>query len=123
MTSRRAACCASARQGTIALTQIMTSRRMRGAVPILRLLARWRRTKAKLQVHQDNASVFDELIAGRADVMITDAVEARLQAALHPGVLCAAHPERPFDHADKALLLPRDEAFREEIDHWLRARL
>ncbi len=76
--------------------------------------ARRNLSKAQLIVHRDNLTVFDEVIAGRADAMITDAVEARLQSALHPGVLCAAHPEKPFDHADKAFLLPRDAAFKQD---------
>lgn len=81
--------------------------------------ARQRLPKATLTVHRDNLTVFDELVQGHADVMITDAVEAQLQSRLHPGVLCAAHPDRPFDHAEKALLLPRDAAFKRAVDDWL----
>ena len=44
---------------------------------------------------RDNAAIFDELVAGHADLMITDGVEARLQQKLHPG-LCAIHPDAPF---------------------------
>ncbi len=84
--------------------------------------ARARLPRAQLLVHADNRTVFEEVAAGRADVMITDAVEARLQSAARPGVLCAAHPERPFDRAGKALLLPRDAAFKGRVDQWLRAR-
>lgn len=80
--------------------------------------ARARLPHAQLQVHGDNRGVFDELLAGRADVMITDAIEARLQQQLRPG-LCAVHPAHPFDHSAKAYLLPRDAAFRLEVDRWL----
>jgi len=85
--------------------------------------ARRQLPQAMLTVHRDNLSVFDELIEGRADAMITDAVEAQLQSRLHPGVLCAAHPQKPFDHADKALLLPKDSAFKRTVDDWLRPLL
>ena len=84
--------------------------------------ARSRLPRARLLVHGENRTVFDEVASGRADVMITDAVEARMQSAARPGVLCAAHPDRPFDRASKALLLPRDAAFKARVDDWLRAR-
>ena len=82
--------------------------------------ARSRLPRATLIVHTDNRTVFDELIAGRADAMITDAVEARLQARLHPQMLCAAHPDHPFDRADKAILLARDPALVARVDARLR---
>src|SRR6202040_3855612 len=44
--------------------------------------------QATVIIHHDNASVFDELVADRADVMITDGLEADHQAQLHPE-LCA----------------------------------
>jgi chorismate mutase-like protein len=77
---------------------------------------------ATLTVFADNTGVFQELVAGRADVMITDAIEARLQQQLHP-VLCALHPQHPFDRSHKAYLLPRDAAFKHAVDAWLRDQL
>lgn len=29
------------------------------------------------------------------------------------------HPQQPFDFAEKAYLLPRDEAFKRYVDQWL----
>ena len=77
---------------------------------------------ASLRVFPDNVSIFDELVAGRADVMITDATEARLQQHLRPA-LCALHPEHPFDTAHKVYLLPHDRELRREVDRWLRGVL
>ncbi|MDV2692921.1 hypothetical protein R0D69_26315, partial [Pseudomonas aeruginosa] len=57
-------------------------------------------------------------VDGKADLMMTDAIEARLQSRLHPE-LCAVHPQQPFDFAEKAYLLPRDEAFKRYVDQWL----
>jgi chorismate mutase-like protein len=74
--------------------------------------------RAKLVVWQDNTTIFDRLSAGDADVMITDAVEARLQQRLHPK-LCAVHPEAPFDFSEKAVLLPRDPELKAFVDQWL----
>ncbi len=68
---------------------------------------------------EDNNAIFDEIIAGRADVMTTDASETLWVANQHPE-LCAVHPEDPFDFSQKAYLLPRgDEVFQEYVDQWL----
>src|SRR6266851_211941 len=45
-------------------------------------------THAHVTIHHDNASVFTDIVAGRADVMVTDGLEADHQAELHPE-LCA----------------------------------
>jgi cyclohexadienyl dehydratase len=70
-------------------------------------------------VYPDNVTIFDEIIDGRADLMMTDAVETRLQQKLHPE-LCAVHPDAPFDFSEKAYLLPRDVVFKNFVDQWLR---
>lgn len=67
----------------------------------------------------DNNTIFDQIIAGRADVMTTDASEAVWVAKTHPE-LCALHPEQPFDYFGKGYLLPRgDVVFKEYVDVWL----
>ncbi|KQQ33376.1 cyclohexadienyl dehydratase [Duganella sp. Leaf126] len=84
--------------------------------------ARSQAPRAQLTVYPDNVTIFGQLVAGKADLMLTDAMEARLQQRLHPE-LCAIHPEAPFDSADKAMLLPRDPALKTVVDQWLQARL
>ncbi len=74
---------------------------------------------ADILVHADNTTIFDALAEGRADVMITDASETRLQQKLHPGALCAIHPDRPFDFSEKAYWMPPDPALRAFVDQWL----
>lgn len=75
---------------------------------------------AALRVHPDNTTVFDEITAHRADVMMTDASETRYQARLHPGKLCSVHPDKPFDFAEKAYALPRgDRDFKEYVDQFV----
>jgi cyclohexadienyl dehydratase len=74
--------------------------------------------QAEIRVHPDNTTIFQEIIARRVDLMITDASEARTQQKLHPE-LCAIHPEQPFDFLEKAYLLPRDIALKAFVDQWL----
>ena len=72
---------------------------------------------AKLTVHPDNVSVFDEIVAGREDVMVTDGIEVDHQALLHKE-LCAAAVAAPFTRLEKAYMLPRDPAFVQAVDRW-----
>jgi cyclohexadienyl dehydratase len=75
--------------------------------------------KADIRVFDDNTAIFDEIAAGHADLMMTDASETRYQQKLHSGVLCAIHPDQPFDFAEKAYWLQRDFALKAFVDQWL----
>ena len=73
---------------------------------------------AQLTVHADNATVFDEIVAGRADVMVTDGIEVDHQAFLHPQ-LCPTHVAAPFTRLEKAYWLPKDPDLVKIVDEWL----
>jgi cyclohexadienyl dehydratase len=75
--------------------------------------------KATIVPWSDNATIFDALLEGKADLMITDAVETRVQAQLHPGLLCPVHPNAPFDHSELAYWMPRDPIFAAYVNQWL----
>jgi cyclohexadienyl dehydratase len=74
---------------------------------------------AEIRVYNDNVTIFDEIAKGNADLMMTDSSETRYQQKLHPGVLCAVHPDQPFDFAEKAYWLQRDAALKAFVDQWL----
>jgi cyclohexadienyl dehydratase len=76
--------------------------------------------RAEVTIHHDNASVFLEIVAGRADVMVTDGLEADHQAHLHPE-LCAAPVPEPFTQLEKAYMFAQDAAMKAYIDAWLDA--
>jgi cyclohexadienyl dehydratase len=74
---------------------------------------------ATLTVYPDNVAVFKQILAGNADVMVTDASETLLQQKLNPG-LCSVHPETPFEYGEKAWMVPRgDVVFQQYVDQWL----
>jgi cyclohexadienyl dehydratase len=72
---------------------------------------------ATIRVHPDNRGVFDEIVAGRADVMITDDVEVELQVRRHPA-LCRTMPGT-LTRSVKAVLMPRDRSLRAAVDRWM----
>ncbi len=74
---------------------------------------------AEIRTYNDNVTIFDEIAKGNADVMMTDASETRYQQKLHAGVLCAVHPGKPFDFAEKAYWLQPDAALKDFVDQWL----
>lgn len=73
---------------------------------------------AQIIVYPDNTRIFEQLIDKHADVMITDAIEVKLQQRLHPE-LCAAMPGELFTHAEKGYLMSQDIALKEYVDAWL----
>ena len=74
---------------------------------------------ADIVVYPDNLTIFDALARGDADLMITDASETRFQQKQHPGILCAIHPDKPFDFAEKAYWMPMDSPLKAFVDQWL----
>jgi cyclohexadienyl dehydratase len=74
--------------------------------------------RAQVLVFPDNRGVFAEIAAGRADVMVTDDVEAELQARRRPGQLCRTYPGT-LTQGDKRILMVRDPALQAVVDEWL----
>ena len=64
-------------------------------------------------------TIFDEILANRADVFVTEAAEALTQQKLKPG-LCAINPDKPLQYGEMAWLLPRGDApMKGFVDQWL----
>jgi len=75
--------------------------------------------QAKIVIFNDNTTIFDEILKGNADVMISESVEGLVQQKLRPG-LCAVNPDKPLQFGEMAFLLPRgDVVFKAWIDQWL----
>ena len=78
---------------------------------------------AKLEQHSDNRTIFDDVAAGHADIMVTDGAEVDYQARRHPGVLCPAAVPRAFDHFDKAYWMTPDPSLKAAVDAVLKQSL
>ena len=74
---------------------------------------------ATLTIHPENLTIFDEIVAKRADVFVTEAAEALTQQKLKPG-LCAVNPDKPLQYGEMAYMLPRNDAVMKSfVDQWL----
>jgi cyclohexadienyl dehydratase len=70
-------------------------------------------------IHPENLTIFDEILAKRADVFVTEAAEALTQQKLKPG-LCAVNPDKPLQYGEMAYLVPRNDAVMKAfVDQWL----
>ena len=74
--------------------------------------------RAKKILHQDNRTIFNEIINGNADLMITDSIEVRLQVNLHPE-LCESMPGKTLTYQEKGYMMPKDPALRLAVNQWL----
>ena len=72
-------------------------------------------------LHDDNRTIFEAIINDKADLMITDAIEVRLQSNRHPE-LCPAMPGRTLTYQEKGYLLPQDDAWLHAVNLWLAQR-
>lgn len=82
--------------------------------------ARTALANAKLTMHPENLTIFQEVIDGRADVFVTEAAEAIIKSHEYPGVLCGVNPERPLKPAQNGWLIPnQDFRFKAYVDQFL----
>jgi len=74
---------------------------------------------AKVVVFNDNVTIFDEILKGNADVMISESIETLVQQKIRPG-LCAVNPDKPLQYGEMGYILPRgDAAMKGWFDTWL----
>lgn len=70
---------------------------------------------AAVSVFPDNKTIAQEIVDGRADVMVTDGVEVDHDALVHKE-LCAAAVPAPFTHFENAFLLQPDPALQQAVN-------
>lgn len=75
--------------------------------------------QAKIEVYPDNVTIFDQILAGKADLMIAESIEVKVQEKAKPG-LCAVNPDEPLQYGEMGYMLPRgDASFKAFVDTWL----
>lgn len=85
------------------------------------VFARQHFPNAQIIENEDNLSIFQKIVDGHVDLMVTDAIETLVQEQLHPE-LEAVNPNKPFNFFEMAYLLPRDFTFKAYVDQWLHLR-
>lgn len=76
---------------------------------------------ATLQIYPDNIGIFNEIVAGHADVMVTDDTEADLKARQYPQ-LCRSLPGT-ITKSDKAVWIHSDAVLVNFVNAWLQKEL
>ncbi|MDR3694143.1 transporter substrate-binding domain-containing protein [Mucilaginibacter sp.] len=76
---------------------------------------------ATLQIYPDNIGIFNEIVAGHADVMVTDDTEADLKARQYPQ-LCRSFAGT-ITKSDKALWIHTDATLVRFVNNWLQKEL
>jgi len=75
--------------------------------------------QAKIEVYPDNVTIFAQILAGKADIMVAESIETKVQEKANPG-LCAINPDEPLQFGEMGYLLPRgDVTFKAFVDQWL----
>lgn len=76
--------------------------------------------EAKVIKWDDNNTIFDQIIKGEADVMVTDAPETKWVAHEEPE-LCAVNPDKPLNFSEQGYAIRSgDDQMLEYLNTWLR---
>ena len=77
--------------------------------------------RANKKLHDDNRTIFDVIVRGEADLMITDAIEVALKSDEYAD-LCPAMPGELLTYQEKGYFMPKEESLRHVVDMWLAQR-
>jgi len=78
---------------------------------------------ASIVLVEDNNAVYEAVLDGSADAMISDLIEVELQLKLHPGELCIVNPGAPFNFEELAYMMGRDVVWKNFVDAWVHVML
>jgi cyclohexadienyl dehydratase len=78
---------------------------------------------ATIVLVQDNNAVYQAVIEGDADAMISDIIEVELQVRLHPNVLCIVNPDQAFTFEELGYLVARDVVWKMYLDTFVHIQL
>lgn len=76
-------------------------------------------TQAKKVLHDDNRTIFDQIVNAHADVMVTDLIEAQLHSR-KVEELCMSMQGETLTYQEKAYMMPKDPGLLAEVNQWLR---
>lgn len=74
---------------------------------------------AQIVMVADNNAVYQAVVDGTADAIVSDKIEVELQVNLHNGTLCMLN-DVPWTFEELGYLLPRDQVLKNFVDTWVR---
>lgn len=74
--------------------------------------------QASKVLHTDNRSIFEQILIGKVDVMITDSIEVKLQTARHDA-LCPTMAGKTLTRQKKGYMLPKEDQLLKVVNNWL----
>lgn len=78
-------------------------------------------SRAKLTMHPDNLTVFDEVANGNVDVFVHEAAEGIIKSQEYKGVLCSVNPDKPLKpELNGWMIADNDFRFKAYVDQFLR---
>lgn len=77
---------------------------------------------AEILTVADNNAVYQAVIDGAADAIVSDKIEVELQVNLRNGSLCMVN-DVPWTFEELGYLLPRDQVWKNFVDVWVRIRV
>jgi cyclohexadienyl dehydratase len=78
---------------------------------------------ATIVLVQDNNAVYQAVVDGQADAMISDIIEVELQVRLHPGTLCIVNPDEAFTFEELGYMIARDAVWKQYLDTFVHVQL
>ncbi|KAH7357834.1 bacterial extracellular solute-binding protein, family 3 [Plectosphaerella cucumerina] len=75
--------------------------------------------QATIVMVADNNAVYQAVLDGDADTMISDLIEVELQVRMHPGELCIVNPDAPFNFEELGYAIPQDPVWKHFVDAWV----
>jgi cyclohexadienyl dehydratase len=78
---------------------------------------------ATIVLVQDNNAVYQAVMEGQADAMISDIIEVELQVRLHPGTLCIVNPDAAFTFGELGYMIGRDPVWKQYLDTFVHIQL
>ncbi|TID06417.1 Cyclohexadienyl dehydratase [Colletotrichum higginsianum] len=78
---------------------------------------------ATIVLVDDKNAVYQAILDGKADAVISDLIEVQLQVKMHEGEICLTQLDVPFNFEELGYAIPRDIVWKQFVDSWVNVQL